>query len=80
MEHMNENKARTGLRFGYPDGYYRCAYPGLYSTPKSASAALDLEMEEDAPMGQEQPDGMPRVVNHPGRFREWLQKRTAEGQ
>jgi hypothetical protein len=42
----NENRNRTGLRFGYPDGYYRFQYPPLYSIPTSATAALDLEIEE----------------------------------
>jgi len=74
---LNENKARTGLKFGYPDGYYRSAYPGSYSTPKSATAALDLEIEELAPMGGEQPDGMPKVIQRPkgmSSFKEWMNK------
>ena len=48
MKQISENKARTGLKFGYPDGYYRNQYPELYSTPKSATAALDLENEKKA--------------------------------
>ena len=74
MEHVNENKARTGLRFGYPDGYYRSEYPGLYSTPKSATAALDLGTEEEHPQGAEQSDGMPQVVQHPSRFKGMVAK------
>lgn len=38
-----EGRARTGLRGAYPDGYYRSQYPDLYSTPRSATAALDLK-------------------------------------
>ncbi len=65
---LNENKARTGLKFGYPDGYYRFQYPPLYSMPKSATAAWDLENEEKAPA--ESPNGMPRIKNTS--FKEWL--------
>jgi hypothetical protein len=38
-----ENRVRTGLRPAYPDAYYRSQYPDLYSTPHSATAALDLQ-------------------------------------
>jgi len=67
---INESKARTGLKFGYPDGYYRNQYPGLYSIPKSATAAWDLEIEENAP--KETKNGMPKVKNL--NFSEWLKK------
>jgi len=49
MKPLHESKARTGLKFGYPDGYYRSQYPHYYSIPKSATAALDLENETRAP-------------------------------
>lgn len=75
---MNENHARTGLKFGYPDGYYRNQYPELYSTPKSATAALDLETERNHPMGKEQPNGIPKLIKNPkgmSSFSEWLESR-----
>lgn len=78
IKKMNESKARTGLKFGYPDGYYRQQYPELYSTPKSATAALDLETEKRHPMGKEQPNGMPKLINRPKgmiSFSEWLKAR-----
>lgn len=39
----SESRIRTGLRPAYPDAYYRSQYPDLYSTPSSATAALDLQ-------------------------------------
>ena len=77
MALFGESKARTGLKFGYPDGYYRFAYPASYSTPKSATAALDLEIEKMAPMGTETPNGIPRVIQRPKgmiSFKEWINK------
>lgn len=65
---INENKSRTGLKFGYPDGYYRNQYPELYSTPKSATAALDLENEKRAP--KESSMGIPKVLS----FKDWIKK------
>lgn len=64
-EKLEENRVRTGLKFGYPDGYYRSQYPPSYSTPTSATAALDLEIEKMAPMGKESPDGIPKVIKNP---------------
>lgn len=77
---MNENRIRTGLKFGYPDGYYRFQYPPAYSMPSSATAALDLEIEKLAPMGKESSNGVPRVIRNPkgmvhfpeNSFRDWL--------
>lgn len=66
---ISENKARTGLKFGYPDGYYRSQYPHFYSIPISATAALDLENEKRAP--KESANGMPRSVGKLN-FKEWL--------
>lgn len=75
---LNENKARTGLKFGYPDGYYRFQYPSYYSMPKSATAGLDLENEEKAP--KESKNGMPREKN-PNffklSFKEWIKVKNA---
>ncbi len=65
---LNENKARTGLKFGYPDGYYRFQYPAYYSMPKSATAGWDLENEKKA--AKESPNGIPREKNTS--FKEWL--------
>lgn len=63
---LRENRNRTGLKFGYPDGYYRSQYPGLYSTPISATAALDLENEKRMPASKrENKTGLPDVVNKP---------------
>lgn len=63
---LNENRNRTGLKFGYPDGYYRSQYPGLYSTPISATAALDLENERLMPrQKRENKSGLPDVVKKP---------------
>lgn len=62
---INENRNRTGLKFGYPDGYYRSQYPGSYSVPISATAVLDLEIEEMAPMGKETKNGVPNIIRKP---------------
>jgi hypothetical protein len=63
---LNENRNRTGLKFGYPDGYYRSQYPGLYSTPSSATAALDLENEKLMPKGRaENKSGLPDLIKNP---------------
>lgn len=63
---LNENLTRTGLKFGYPDGYYRSQYPPLYSTPTSATAALDLENEKLMPKGRgENKSGLPDVIKDP---------------
>lgn len=64
-----ENKARTGLKFGYPDGYYRSQYPHYYSMPKSATAGVDLENEKNASV--ETSNGMPIVKGSIG-FKEWF--------
>lgn len=85
---FNENRVRTGLKFGYPDGYYRAQYPGLYSTPTSATAALDLENEKKIPkkMGENK-SGLPDVIKHPKNmesfpentnFQNWLQNKINE--
>jgi hypothetical protein len=71
---LSENKARTGLKFGYPDGYYRCQYPHYYSLPKSGTAALDLENEKRAP--KESPNGVPRSKPTKS-FKEWLTNESA---
>jgi hypothetical protein len=68
---MNENRIRTGLRFGYPDGYYRSQYPPAYSMPSSATAGLDLEIEKLAPMGQETKSGLPKVIKNPKNISEF---------
>lgn len=65
VKNLNENRVRTGLKFGYPDGYYRFQYPDSYSTPTSATAALDLEIEKMAPMGTESKNGIPKVIKKP---------------
>lgn len=66
---VNENRNRTGLKFGYPDGYYRFQYPGLYSVPTSATAALDLEIEEKMPRNKkETKNGIPRIKKNPNRM------------
>jgi hypothetical protein len=70
MKQISENKARTGLKFGYPDGYYRNQYPELYSTPKSATAALDLENEKKA--SKESSRGIPVVVS----FKDWMKQQN----
>lgn len=63
---LNENLTRTGLKFGYPDGYYRSQYPGLYSTPSSATAALDLENEKLMPKSKgENKSGLPDLIKNP---------------
>jgi hypothetical protein len=63
---INENRNRTGLKFGYPDGYYRFQYPPLYSTPSSATAALDLEIEEKMPKARgENKKGIPDLIKNP---------------
>lgn len=75
----SEGRARTGLKFGYPDGYYRFQYPPLYSTPKSATAALDLEIEEEA-AAKETSSGEPRLIKNPKgmlTFKEWISKKKA---
>jgi hypothetical protein len=76
---LSENKARTGLKFGYPDGYYRFQYPHYYSLPRSATAALDLENEKRA--AKESPDGIPRSKNPTKSFnlsfKEWLDNHSA---
>lgn len=65
-EIQNENLTRTGLKFGYPDAYYRAQYPPLYSTPTSATAALDLENEKLMPKGRrENKSGLPDLIKHP---------------
>jgi hypothetical protein len=83
-QNLNENKNRTGLKFGYPDGYYRSQYPPSYSTPTSATAALDLEIEELALMGTETPNGVPKIIKKPKGmisfpesfdFKNWLYRR-----
>jgi hypothetical protein len=64
--HYNENRNRTGLKFGYPDGYYRFQYPPLYSTPSSATAALDLEIERTMPKSKvENKKGIPDLIKNP---------------
>ena len=65
LQNINENRNRTGLKFGYPDGYYRFQYPDNYSMPSSATAALDLEIERMAPMGKETKNGVPKVIKKP---------------
>jgi|694.fasta_scaffold43995_7 hypothetical protein len=82
---IDENRNRTGLKFGYPDGYYRSQYPGLYSTPISATAALDLENERMMPRkNRENKSGIPDVVKKPvgmisfpenTSFSNWLSKK-----
>lgn len=63
---LNENLTRTGLKFGYPDGYYRSQYPPLYSTPTSATAVLDLENEKLMPKARgENKTGLPDLIKHP---------------
>lgn len=63
---LNENLTRTGLKFGYPDGYYRSQYPPLYSTPTSATAALDLENEKLMPKAKgENKSGLPDLIKNP---------------
>lgn len=74
---LNEGRARTGLKFGYPDGYYRFQYPPAYSPPKSATAVLDLEIEEKY-ASKETPMGKPRLVKNPKgmvSFKEWVKNR-----
>ena len=79
---LNESRKRTGLKFGYPDGYYRFQYPQLYSTPSSATAALDLEIEERMPSSKrENPKGIPDLIKNPKgmihfpeNFKNWLEK------
>jgi hypothetical protein len=83
---LNENRIRTGLKFGYPDGYYRSQYPGLYSTPTSATAALDLENERLMPRQKgENKSGLPDVIKKPkgmtsfpehASFSDWLSQRS----
>lgn len=78
---LKENLTRTGLKFGYPDGYYRAQYPPLYSTPTSATAALDLQNEKLMPKGRgENKSGLPDLIknpkgmqNFPEAFNEWEQ-------
>ncbi len=65
MKKLIENRNRTGLKFGYPDGYYRFQYPPSYSMPSSATAALDLEIEKNA--AKETKNGLPKL-----NFKEWL--------
>lgn len=67
---INEQGSRTGLKFGYPDGYYRNHYPHYYMIPKSATAALDLEIEKTY-SSKETSNGMPRTKGSIG-FKEWL--------
>lgn len=63
---LDENLTRTGLKFGYPDGYYRSQYPPLYSTPTSATAALDLENEKLMPKSKgENKSGLPDLIKNP---------------
>lgn len=63
---LNEDRHRTGLKFGYPDGYYRFQYPPLYSTPYSATAALDLEIEEKMKASKgENKTGLPDLIKNP---------------
>jgi len=38
-----ENTKRAGVKAIYPDAYVRAQYPGVYFTPISATAALDLQ-------------------------------------
>lgn len=82
---LNENRNRTGLKFGYPDGYYRFQYPPLYSTPSSATAALDLEIEKEMPKSRgENNKGIPDLIKNPKgmtsfpetSFKEWLEENT----
>jgi hypothetical protein len=71
---FNEGRARTGLKFGYPDGYYRFQYPPAYSMPKSATAALDLEIEKIY-ASKESPVGIPKLIKNPKgmiSFKEWM--------
>lgn len=42
-EMSTEGRARTGLRFAYPDAYFRNQYPDLANMPRSATAALDMQ-------------------------------------
>lgn len=77
---IDEKIARTGLKFGYPDGYFRHQYPDAYCYPRSATAALDLEINKEAPMGEETPNGMPRLIKNPKNmqsFKEWLKSRAS---
>lgn len=63
---LNENRKRTGLKFGYPDGYYRSQYPPLYSVPSSATAVLDLEIERLMPKSKtETKRGIPDLIKNP---------------
>lgn len=74
MKKINEDRARTGLKFGYPDGYYRFQYPPAYSMPKSATAALDLEIEKMS-ASKETTKGIPRLIKNPKgmiSFKEWI--------
>lgn len=79
---LNENRKRTGLKFGYPDGYYRFQYPPAYSMASSATAALDLEIEEKMKSSKtETKKGIPRLVKNPKgmihfpeSFKVWLEK------
>lgn len=70
---IRENRVRTGLKFGYPDGYFRSQYPLSYPMPSSATAGLDLEIEKNA--AKETKSGMPKVKNNLG-FKEWMQQES----
>lgn len=77
---LNEGRARTGLKFGYPDGYYRFQYPPSYSTPKSATAALDLEIER-LYASKETSSGKPKLIKNPKgmtSFKEWIQAKKRD--
>lgn len=67
---FNEQGSRTGLKFGYPDGYYRDHYPHYYMIPKSATGALDLEIEKTY-SAAETSNGIPVSKGSIG-FKEWL--------
>jgi len=69
-EIKNENRKRTGLKFGYPDGYFRSQYPLAYAMASSATALLDLEIEKTAP--KETKTGLPRIKS----FKEWFVEKS----
>lgn len=62
-EIKNENRKRTGLKFG-------SQYPLAYAMASSATALLDLEVERTAP--KETKTGLPRIKS----FKEWFVEKS----
>jgi hypothetical protein len=55
---VNEDRIRTGVKFGYPDAYVRAQYPDAYFPPHFATAPLDLKNQDKTP-GKAAPKGTP---------------------